>query len=71
VKKDGSWGMIDATGAMVLAPQFQEMDSFTDRFVAAKRENRSVYLDHKFIVVWKQRMDCPTGSASGEYKKPS
>jgi hypothetical protein len=71
VKEDGLWGLIDTSGATVMPPKYQEMDSFIDGFVATKRGTQSIYLDHKLRILWQQKEDCPSGSSSGDYKKPS
>lgn len=71
VKSNGRWGLIDPSGKVVMAPRYQEMDSFTDGLVAAKQGDQSIYLDHGAKMVWRQKMDCPAGSAPGNYKKPS
>ena len=71
VKKDGKWGLIDLSGKVVLAPLYDEMDSFDAGHLLVTLSKQLIYLDHKLQPIWKQGMQCLAGTDSRMYKAPA
>jgi hypothetical protein len=60
VNVDGKWGYIDSAGTIIIAPEFEEAESFSEGVAAVKAEGSWGYIDKsgKFII--------PPGFASAQ-----
>jgi hypothetical protein len=53
IKKDGKWGFIDKTGAIVIQPEFDGVKNFSDGMAAIKKDGKWGYIDNTGEIVIK------------------
>ena len=52
VVQNGKWGFIDKTGKIIINPQFDEVDFFSEGLCAVKIGNKWGYIDKKGKYAW-------------------